>query len=55
MGHLENYRLLSMTFVLGKLVESTVKDKITNHIEEQAVLKQSQDGFCKGKIFSLSC
>lgn len=32
---------------LEKLVESIIK--VTKHIEEQALLKQSQHGFCKCK------
>lgn len=31
---LENYRLVSLTSGLGKLVESIIKEKNTNHIGE---------------------
>ncbi|XP_061469435.1 uncharacterized protein LOC133378834 isoform X1 [Rhineura floridana] len=44
-----NYRPVSLTSVPGKLVESIIKARLTKHIEEQALLKQSQHGFCKGK------
>ncbi|CAM4645910.1 unnamed protein product [Lepidochelys kempii] len=44
-----NYRLVSLMSVLGKLVETIVKNKIVRHPEEQKLLSKSQHGFCKGK------
>ncbi|XP_078241014.1 uncharacterized protein LOC144586546 isoform X2 [Pogona vitticeps] len=34
--------------VPGKMVESLIQDKILKHIEEQALLREKQHGFCKG-------
>uniref|UniRef100_A0A452IGB1 Reverse transcriptase domain-containing protein n=1 Tax=Gopherus agassizii TaxID=38772 RepID=A0A452IGB1_9SAUR len=44
-----NYRLVSLTSVPGKLVETIVKNKIVRHIEKHKLLSNSQHGFCKGK------
>ncbi|CAM4676294.1 unnamed protein product [Lepidochelys kempii] len=44
-----NYRAVSLTSVLGKLVETIVKNKIVRHIEEHKLLRTSQHGFCKGR------
>ncbi|CAM5165119.1 unnamed protein product [Natator depressus] len=44
-----NYRPVSLTSVLGKLVETIVKNKIVRHIEEHNFLCKSQHGFCKGR------
>ncbi|CAM4650296.1 unnamed protein product [Lepidochelys olivacea] len=43
-----NYRLVSLTSVPGKLVETIVKNKIGKHIDEHHLLGKSQHGFCKG-------
>lgn len=37
-----NERHVSLMSVLGKLVESIVKDKIARHTEEQVLLKRNQ-------------
>ncbi|CAM5084504.1 unnamed protein product, partial [Eretmochelys imbricata] len=44
-----NYRLVSLSSISGKLVETIVKNKIVRHIEEHKLLRKSQHGFCKGK------
>ncbi|CAM4564109.1 unnamed protein product [Caretta caretta] len=44
-----NYRPVSLTSVLGKLVEIIVKNKIVRHVEEHKLLGKSQHGFSKGK------
>ena len=44
-----NYRPVSLTSVLGKLLESIVKDFITQHLEGSDIIRQSQHGFTKGK------
>ncbi|CAM5105037.1 unnamed protein product [Natator depressus] len=44
-----NYRPVSLTSVLGKLVETIVKNKIVRHIDECKLLRKSQHGFCKGR------
>ncbi|CAM5143906.1 unnamed protein product [Eretmochelys imbricata] len=45
-----NYRLVSLTSVPGKLVETIVKNKIVRHLEEHKLLGKSQHGFCKGRL-----
>ncbi|CAM4382079.1 unnamed protein product [Lepidochelys olivacea] len=44
-----NYRPVSLTSVPGKLVETTVNNKIVRHIEERKLLCQRPHGFCKGR------
>ena len=44
-----NYRPVSLTSVPGKMVESLIKDRIIKHVEEQALMMESQHGFCKGR------
>ena len=40
---------MSLTSVLGKLLESIIKDFITRHLEGNGIIRQSQHGFTKGK------
>ena len=35
--------------VLGKLLESIIKNFITQHLEDSGIIRQSQHGFTKGK------
>ncbi|CAM5087761.1 unnamed protein product [Eretmochelys imbricata] len=44
-----NYRLVSLTSVPDKLVETIVKSRIIRHTDEHDLLGKSQHGFCKGK------
>ena len=44
-----NYRQVSLTSVLGKLLESIIKDFRTWHLEGSDIIRQSQHGFTKGK------
>ena len=44
-----NYRPISLTSVLCKLLESIIRDTLTAHIDRFKLLKQSQHGFLKGK------
>ncbi|CAM4685396.1 unnamed protein product [Lepidochelys kempii] len=44
-----NYRPVSLTSILGKLVATMIKNKIVRHVEEHKLLHKSQHGFCKGK------
>ncbi|CAM4648684.1 unnamed protein product [Caretta caretta] len=48
-GDPDNYRPVTLMSVLGKLVETTVKNKIVRHTEEHKLLRKSQYGFCKGR------
>ena len=33
------------------MVESLIQDKMFKHIEKQALLRENQHGFCKGKFY----
>ena len=45
----DNYRPISLTSVIGKLLESIVKDNIIGHLEKHHLLYDSQHGFRGGK------
>ncbi|PJG57315.1 hypothetical protein [Aeromonas cavernicola] len=42
-----NYRPVSLTSVVGKMLESVIKDVITAHLERGEIIGQSQHGFVK--------
>ena len=44
-----NYRPVSLTSVVGKLMEKILRDRIYEHLEKFSMLKSSQHGFVKGK------
>lgn len=45
-----NYRLLSLTSVLGKLVEPIFLKVISSHMKDKKVTGNSQYGFTKGRL-----
>jgi Reverse transcriptase (RNA-dependent DNA polymerase) len=45
----ENYRPVSLTSIIGKMLESIVKDHIVNHLNKFNLIKSSQHGFTKGR------
>lgn len=45
----ENYRPISLTSIVGKLLESVIKDEIIIHLNNYNLLKESQHGFTSGK------
>ena len=45
----ENYRPVSLTSILGKMLESIIKDQISIHLDQNKLIKSSQHGFTKGK------
>ena len=44
-----NYRPVSITAIIAKIMESIVKDHIEKHIIEHNVMSSFQHGFCKGR------
>ncbi len=40
-----NYRPISLTSVVGKMLESIISDKIVRHPERNSLIKDSQHGF----------
>jgi len=44
-----NYRPLSLTSILGKVMEQLILDVIIKQVEENKVIRSSQHGFTKGK------
>ena len=45
----ENYRPVSLTSVVGKLLESIIKDSIVTYLDQYNLIESSQHGFTKGK------
>lgn len=45
----ENYRPVSLTSIVGKMLESIIKDHITEHLNRFKLIKSSQHGFSKGR------
>lgn len=45
----ENYRPISLTSIVGKLLESIIKDNILNHLDKYKLIKNSQHGFTSGR------
>ena len=43
-----NYRLVSLTSVACKMMESVMRDAITSHLEQNQLIRTSQHGFIKG-------
>jgi hypothetical protein len=41
----QNYRPISLTSLIGKLLESIIRDKIVEHLEENNLIAESQHGF----------
>ncbi|XP_078083661.1 uncharacterized protein LOC144503028 [Mustelus asterias] len=44
-----NYRPVSLTSVVGKMLESIIKEEITEHLNKNGSIKQTQHGLMKGK------
>jgi len=45
----ENYRPVSLTSIIGKILETIIKDKIANHLNSFQLIENSQHGFTKGR------
>ena len=44
-----NYRPVSLTSILCKILESMIKDKIVEHLQVFNLINDSQHGFMKGR------
>ena len=44
-----NYRPVSLTSIIGKIMECFIKDNIIRHLEKYKLLKDSQHGFISGR------
>ncbi len=44
-----NYRPISLTSVVGKLLESVIRDALQKHLEDNNLIKNTQHGFRRGR------
>ena len=45
----ENYRPVSLTSIVGRILESIIKDKIVEHLDKFKLIRASQHGFTRGR------
>jgi len=45
----ENYRPISLTSIVGKMLESIIKDNLVKFLDENSLIKDSQHGFTSGR------
>ena len=45
----ENYRPVSLTSIVGKILESIIKDNLVEHLDRHRLIRNSQHGFTKSK------
>ena len=45
----ENYRPVSLTSIVGKILESIIKDSVVSHLNQYNLINKSQHGFTRGK------
>ena len=45
----DNYRPISLTSTIGKVLESIIRDKMTVHLDKNCLINDTQHGFSKGK------
>jgi hypothetical protein len=50
----ENYRPVSLTSIISKLLESIVKESLVKHLDKYSLLRYSQHGFISGKLCLLN-
>ena len=48
-GDPANYRPVSLTCVVGKVMESLIRDKMVEHLERHNLIRDSQHGFMSGR------
>jgi len=44
-----NYRPVSLTSVVGKMLEAIIKEELVRHLDEKGSIRQTQHGFRKGR------
>lgn len=44
-----------LTSIVGKMVQSLIKNEITNHLQKQNMIKSNQHGFMKVKLCLTKC
>lgn len=49
MSAASNYRPVSLTSILGKILESIIKEKLLYHLDKNKLIKDTQHGFRNGK------
>lgn len=47
--NLQNYRRISLTSVLSKILETVVANKMSDHLEKHDLIRKTQHGFIKGR------
>ena len=50
--HPENYRPVSLTSVVGKVLESIMRDQMTQYFEVNKLIAESQHGFRRGRSYA---
>jgi len=45
----DNYRPVSLTSLICKIFETTIRDAVVRHLEENSLLSNSHHGFRKGR------
>ena len=48
-SNVKNYRPVSLTSIVGKILESIMKDHIVEHLDKFHLIRSSQHGFTKGR------
>jgi ribonucleases P/MRP protein subunit RPP40 len=46
---IKNYRPVSLTCIVGKILEAIIKDEIVEHLNKHQLIRTSQHGFMQGK------
>ena len=54
-GDPSNYRPVLLTCVMGKVMESLIKDKMVEHMEKHNLIRPLQQGFMAGRSTAPTC